>query len=121
MAENASKAAHTVKCMPRVKRDHEDAILWVNEVTYYEYVDGQKLMETNPYFHCNSKSEQKLVMELIAEGIRQETEKQLEYRERKGYAEHKSKCKTDKNGIRNPYKYARYNAVYDWNYEIIGA
>ncbi len=121
LAESESRAAHSVKGMPRVKRDHEDAILCVNEITYEEYASGREEMSSNPYFNCRSKHEQNAVMDRIIDGIRPETERQIAYRESHGYSDRKEKPKSKKNGIRNPYKYAKYNMVNDWDYEYIGA
>lgn len=119
-ASNASDAARIVKTMPRVKRDHSDVILWVNEVEYKEYADGLKAMANNPYFHCRSRREQNKVMKQIADSIMPETERQRIYRERHGHAEYREKTKPDRNGLRNPYKYAKYNNMYyDRDWELI--
>ncbi|MDE7329911.1 MAG: hypothetical protein K2N30_02280 [Clostridia bacterium] len=115
-AQNAKIAASKVKCQPRVKRNHRDAILWVNEVDEPAYLKGLEDMQNNPYFHCNTKREQNCVLEYILDGIKPETERQLTYREKRGgyYKDKKYKDKPSrKRWIRNPYKYAKFNLPYD--------
>lgn len=106
------EAADIVKRAPRVKKDHDDVILKVSEVAKPTYLQGLEDYKNNPYFNCKSKWEQKRVLELIKDGIKPETELQIRYRERyikyykdKSYADKPSKWR----GIRNPYKYAKYN------------
>ena len=115
-AENEKAAAYKVKNKSRVKKNHEDAILWVNEVDEPTYIEGIEAMKNNPYFHCGSKWQQKRFIDLIQDGIKPETETQLQYRERrKGYYKNKnSKDKPSKRkGIRNFYKYTKYNKIYE--------
>ncbi|MDE7440142.1 MAG: hypothetical protein K2N23_06525 [Clostridia bacterium] len=115
-APSAKIAAGKVKCQPRVKRDHKDAILWVNEVDELAYRDGLEDMRKNPYFHCKAKHEQNCVLESIRDGIKPETEKQFAYRKAQGgyYKDKQFKDKPSrKKGVRNPYKYAKYNKTYD--------
>ena len=112
-AQSKQEAATVVKKAPRVKKDHEDVILDVFEVDKPTYLQGLEDFKNNPYFNCNSKWEQKRVFELIKDGIKPETETQLRYRERR-IKYYKDKCgataKPSKwRGIRNPYKYAKYN------------
>lgn len=115
-AQNEETASFKVKNRPRVKRDHEDAILWVKEVDELAYIAGCNAMRNNPYFHCGSKWQQKLIYELIKDGIKPETEAQLRFRERyrKYYKDKHSKDKqaSKRKGIRNFYKYTKYNTVY---------
>lgn len=120
-SETASNAAQYVKTFPRVKKDHDDVILWVSEVEKDEYIAGVIAMKINPYFSCESKYQQKAVWDLIKEGIRSETEHQQKYRKsNRYYEERKTERKTNGKGIRNPYKYAKYNNVYN-DYDPIGA
>ena len=117
-ADDAKIAAGKVKSRSRVKRDHEDAILCVREVDELTYYEGLEAMRFNPYFHCKSKREQNCVMDLIQDGIKPETDLQLSYRERSG-GYYKDKRVRDRpfgrKGIRNPYKYAKYNMKYNSN------
>lgn len=117
-AVDAKFAASKVKRKSRVKRDHEDVILSVSEVDELTYLEGLEAMRLNPYFHCKSKWEQNRVMDLIQDGIKPETDIQLSYRERSGgfYKDKRVKDKHSKRkGIRNPYKYAKYNMKYNLN------
>ena len=106
------EAAEKIKRAPRVKKDHDDAILGVFEVDEPTYLKGLEDYKNNPYFNCKSKWEQKRVSELIKDGIKPETEMQLQYRARrvKYYKERRGSDKPSKwRGIRNPHKYAKYN------------
>ncbi len=118
-AVDKKHAARIVKRFPRVKKDHEDAILNIYEVDEPEYLKGVEEMNNNPYFNCVSKHEQNAATEFIQDGIRPETDMQLAYREKrcgKYYKDKSSKDKPNKRkGIRNPYKYAKYNAKYDYD------
>lgn len=116
-SSSASSAAQYVKTFPRVKKDHEDAILWVNEINQDEYIAGCKAMKMNPYFACGSKHEQDAIWDLIQDGIRPETKRQILYREKcTRYDGNKQKEKRNNKGIRNPYKYAKYNYNYEYDY-----
>ena len=72
--DSKKTAAGKVKTFPRVKKDHEDVILWVEEVTEVQYKEGLAQMESNPYFQCGSKHEQNAIVELIQDQIFPETE-----------------------------------------------
>ncbi len=112
-AKNAKNAAKIVKRKPRVKRDHEDAILSVMEVSYKEYVAGIEQMKNDPYFNCKSKYEQKEVWEIIKINVYKETDKQVAYRKlyNKEYKEKNNYTSIYINGhrMRNPYKYCKMN------------
>ena len=117
-AVDAKIAATMVKRKPRVKKNHEDAILRVREVDKHTYLQGLEEMKLNPYFHCRSKWEQNCFLDLIQDGIKPETDMQLAYRERYG-GYHKDRrdkgMSLRRKGIRNPYKYAKYNMKYNLN------
>ena len=104
------EVAAAVKAFPRVKKNHEDAILDVIEISEERFIEGNLENAENPYFKCKSKREQNAVIELIEDKIFPETELQLDYRKQRGFACDKKK-KRHGNFIRNPYKYAKYNAV----------
>lgn len=117
-AHNAKNASKYVKTKPRVKRDHEDAILSVSEVTYKEYLDGVESMKNNPYFNCCSKYEQEEKWEEIKENVYEETETQITYRKmyRKDYRQKRSEYTNiyiDGQRMRNPYKYYKMNNYYE--------
>ena len=116
--DSKKAAAGKVKTFPRVKKDHEDVILWVEEVTEVQYKEGLAQMESNPYFQCGSKHEQNAIVELIQDQIFPETEIQQSYREKSNYYQDRQQKRRGK-GIRNPYKYAKYNRVLEFDY--IGA
>lgn len=118
-SNSKKEAAEKVKGFPRVKKDHDDAILGSYEITEAEYKVGLKEMQLNPYFRCTSKHEQNVVRELIQDHIFPETDTQLEYREKCDYYRDRRKENSRIKGIRNPYKYAKYNRVLEMDY--IGA
>lgn len=110
-AESAREAARVVRYLPRVKSDHPDAILRVERISRDEYERGLRETRDNPYFRCGSRREQNALMDLIADGIRPETERALAYGERHNRLNRVRKTKRDRDGIRNRYKYERYNAI----------
>ena len=111
ISNSKKEAAGKVKGFPRVKKDHDDVILGVYEVSESEYKVGLKEMQLNPYFKCTSRHEQNAVRELIQEHIFPETGAQLEYREKCDYYRDRKNGYSKIKGIRNPYKYAKYNRV----------
>ena len=109
-------AAAIIKRAPRVKKDHDDVILNVFEVDEPAYLEGVEEHNNNPYFNCGSKWQQKQVLEYIKDGIKPETEIQLQYRERrvKYYKKDRGGEKPCKwRGIRNAHKYAKFNLYHE--------
>lgn len=86
--DSAKKAAYIIRNVPRVKHDHKDAIRNVREITYEEYVEGSKRMESDDYFRIHNSSEQK---GLLSENVFYE-----EYEERKKSREVNFKLKKTK-------------------------
>jgi len=68
-ADNARAAAKYVRECPRVKHDHQDAILSVDEVEYQDYICGKAEESKKPYYHCESKQEQYLYWDEISQFI----------------------------------------------------
>ena len=114
-SESKKSAAGKVKAFPRVKKDHGDVILWVEEVNEIQYKEGVKRMEKNPYFQCGSKHEQNSILELIQDQIFPETEMQQDFRKKCNYYHDKDKREKRK-GIRNSYKYEKYNRAIELDY-----
>jgi len=79
-ALTASEAARIVRFMPRVKKHHRDAILHVRQVSHEEYLIGAEEYRNNPYFKCESKWQQRQVLEQIKPHLRPETDLQNERR-----------------------------------------
>ena len=115
-SNSRKEAAKVVKGLPRVKKDHDDVILWVEEVTEIQYQEGLENMKSNPYFQCRSKHEQDAILELIQDSIFPETDLQLEFREKCNYYKDRIKGHNKNKGIRNPYKYAKYNRLLEIDY-----
>ena len=57
-AENGREAAFKARYIPRVKRQHKDAVLEVNELSYDEYLLLMQYNDNDPYLRCTSKQEQ---------------------------------------------------------------
>ena len=47
--------------IPRVKHDHKDAILDCSEITHEEYIELQKINDSDPYLKCKCKQEQEMI------------------------------------------------------------
>ncbi len=103
-SDDAKKAAAYVRTLPRVKHDHKDAILNVEEITKEEYEAGKEAVKKEAYFNCLNSSEQKGHMEEISLKLKKE--------ERKTYDSHsKTSNKKVFNGktiIRKPKQYVQH-------------
>ena len=64
VAESGKDAAKKVRDFSRVKRDHKDAILDVRSISFEEFVEIKEMNNNDPYLHCRSKYEQKLITNL---------------------------------------------------------
>jgi transcriptional regulator with XRE-family HTH domain len=64
MAYDASEAANIARNKARVKHDHPDAIIETKEVSKEEYLTQKEINNNDPYFRCNSRSEQKKIGEI---------------------------------------------------------
>ena len=58
-AENGREAAEIARSIPRVKHDHKDAIVDVQEVNYFRYAEIIELNKLDPYFKCHNVQEQR--------------------------------------------------------------
>ena len=63
-ANSAKEAANIVRYFPRVKHDHEDAIMRVEKIDKKEYKEIISINKKDPYLHCGSKYEQKQITDL---------------------------------------------------------
>lgn len=110
-SDDAKKAAAYVRTLPRVKHDHKDAILWVEEITREEFEVGREAVKKEAYFNCFNSSEQKDYMDEISLKIRKE--------ERRTYDNHREKShKKVFNGkilIRNPKQYVQHYKMNDYD------
>lgn len=68
-AENKKEASIIVKNTPRVKHDHKDAIRFVEEISFDEYLRGKKIMSEDLYFQVHSKQDQFLLCPNIYEFV----------------------------------------------------
>ena len=65
IAESRKDAAKKTRAFPRVKHDHKDAILDVKCITFEEFLEIKEMNDNDPYLKCHSKSEQKLITNLV--------------------------------------------------------
>lgn len=63
-ATDAKDAAKVTRDFPRVKRNHKDAILKVEKISYEEYLEIKKINDEDPYLKCKSKQEQNMIANL---------------------------------------------------------
>lgn len=60
-AEDGKEAAYIVRFRPRVKHHWKNAIVTVTLISKEEFIRGQKLFKSDPYFNVTNSSEQKLL------------------------------------------------------------
>ena len=58
-AESRKEAAKKARYCPRVKHDHKDAILNVEEITVQEFVEGAERNKDIKYFSCYNIQQQR--------------------------------------------------------------
>lgn len=58
IANSGKEAAEIARKIPRVKRDHKDAILDCIEISYEEYLNIRDNNDNDPYLKCKNKKEQ---------------------------------------------------------------
>ncbi|MCD8205344.1 MAG: hypothetical protein LUD29_01845 [Clostridia bacterium] len=73
-AADGKEAARIARGKPRVKHDHDDAILSVEEITLEDFVVGEAVRDMCPYWTCSSRWEQEKIMPEIEKFIFPETE-----------------------------------------------
>ena len=105
-AASATEAASYTRMIPRVKHDHKDAILRVEEVDIIDYLDLYYDNSFDPYLQCSSKREQMQEFDAIFHRICKEDSKKVRTKE-----ECSAKPVYDgKKRIRNVRQYAREQA-----------
>lgn len=60
-AESKAEAAAKVRKYKRVKRDHKDCIRGVKEISFVKFMELRSINDLDPYLHCKSKWQQKLI------------------------------------------------------------
>lgn len=63
-ARDGKCAAETVRCFPRVKHDHKDAILACREISYEEYLQLAAVNNDDAYLKCTSRRMQDALCDL---------------------------------------------------------
>ena len=71
-AGSATEAASYTRLIPRVKHDHKDAILQVEEVDIIDYLDLYYYNSFDPYLQCRNKREQMQEYDTIIFRIKEE-------------------------------------------------
>ena len=74
-AENGREAARIARSLPRVKRNHWDAILKCEKVTEEEFLKQIIVNKNDPYLHVSSKQEQKILVENLESRIVEDNHK----------------------------------------------
>lgn len=64
VAEDGKEAAEKVRRYKRVKHHHKDAIRWVEEVTFEEFMEQKAINDADPYLHCKNIQEQRKFCDL---------------------------------------------------------
>ena len=104
-AESASEAASYARNLPRVKHDHKDAILSVQEVDLFDYSERDWINRYDPYLKCTTRREQMQEYETIYHRILEESRpdrEEAQLSEKPVYS--------GKKRIRNVRRYAREQA-----------
>ena len=65
-ARSKTEAASIARQIPRVKHDHKDAIISVEEVDQITYENQQESNDNDPYLTVHTKCEQDKIMPLIS-------------------------------------------------------
>lgn len=107
-AETAAEAARIVRGRGRVKHDHRDAILSVEEITSFLYLSGIEAKKDEAYFNCRNVQEQRAVRKEIEPYLRAETGNP---EERRRSGESVRAVYDGKTRIRKPNRYARLYPV----------
>ena len=72
-AKTAAEAASVTRAFPRVKHDHKDAILFVEEVDSNEYDDQWTVNNYDPYLMCRNRQDQLREYDAIYNRLEEET------------------------------------------------
>lgn len=73
-ASSAKEAAKIVRGIPRVKHDQKDAILWVESISFEEYLRGVEEYNSDPYINCTNPFEQFFYNDVIMPRVLEEEE-----------------------------------------------
>ncbi|HQC30688.1 MAG TPA: hypothetical protein PLP51_03015 [Acholeplasmataceae bacterium] len=87
-AHSRKEAARVAKTIPRVKRNHKDAVLACKEINIDEFKDLISLNDRDPYLKCNSKKEQlkiknlksRMIPETKQVNVSKEKQRNLKYK-----------------------------------------
>lgn len=110
VATNAKEAANIARNFPRVKHNHKDAILSVEEVDYTTFITQIKLNSKIDYLKCKSKYEQKELNYWIEQNRVEETDIAKKHRMKDNYYfEKESFIYRFGKTIRNLKKYSKFN------------
>ena len=71
-ASSGKEAACKVRCLPRVKHHHKDAILNVKQISRDEFCEGIEIHRSDYYFKVTNSTEQRLFEAVNPEDVRRE-------------------------------------------------
>jgi hypothetical protein len=74
-AENGRIAAQRTRFRSRVKHDHKDAILSVDEINEIEYVAGRQAQKKDPFFNSFNIQQQRMNFDKVSDAIFDEVSK----------------------------------------------
>lgn len=64
MAVDGKKAAKLARSIPRVKHDHKDAIVTVEEICEERYYELKEALNNDPYWACDNVQQQRAILDL---------------------------------------------------------
>lgn len=104
-AFNGREAAEIARHIPRCKHHHKDCVLGVEEISEEEYLGLQKENDKDPFLHCQSIQQQRLID--LEDRKESETNKQTRFVKE----ETRHKVFDGKNKIRKPKTYVRFSCL----------
>lgn len=107
VASNGREAAKIARNFPRCKHHHKDCILEVVEISKEDYVQLQTLNDEDPFLHCHSIQQQRLIV------LENRKEPEIKKCPRCVKEEIEHKVFDGKTKIRKPKMYIRFSYLMD--------
>lgn len=112
-ANSAKEAAAIVRCIPRVKHHHSDAIRYVEKIDEARFKEIKQINSGDPYFQCRNVQEQKAKCSLE---LFSENEDDDYFISNEAFKEYSPKY-YGKKKLRNPKKYLN-NYLYEERFAV---
>ena len=61
-ANTKKEASQLARKIPRVKHDRKDCIISVEEISFEEYMELEKINDNDPYLHCKNIQDQNSIL-----------------------------------------------------------